>query len=51
MSIQITDMSELGEAFIMRGIEANVTPSNRGELERASATWAGVIGRDVLESQ
>ncbi len=51
MSIQITDMSELGEAFIMRGIETNVTPSNKGELERASATWAGVIERDDLESQ
>jgi len=51
MSIQITDMSELGEAFIMQGIKTNVTPSNRGELERTSATWAGVIGRDVLESQ
>ena len=38
MSIQITDMSELGEAFIMRGIEANVMLSNRGELERAFAT-------------
>jgi len=38
MSIQITDISELGEAFIMQGIEANVTPLNRGELERASAT-------------
>jgi len=51
MSIQITDMSELGKAFIMQGIETNVTPSNRGELERASATWAGVTGRDDLESQ
>jgi len=47
----MTDISELGEAFIMQGIEANVIPSNRGELERASATWAGVTGRDVLESQ
>jgi len=44
-------MSELGEAFIIRSIEANVTPSNRKELERTSATWTGVIGRDVLESQ
>jgi len=44
-------MSELGEAFIMRGIEANVMPLKRGELERASATWVGVIERDVLESQ
>jgi len=43
-------MSELGEAFIMQDIEANVMPSNREELERASATWVGVIGRDVLES-
>ena len=25
MSIQITDISELGEAFIMRGIETSVT--------------------------
>ena len=50
MSIQITDMSELGEAFIMQGIEANVMPSKREELERTSATWAEVIGRDVLES-
>jgi len=41
MSIQITDMSELGEAFIMWGIEANETPSKRGEFERAASTWAG----------
>jgi len=51
MSIQITDISELGEAFIIQNIEANVMPSNKGELERASAIWAEVIGRDVLESQ
>jgi len=51
MSIQITDMSELGEVFIMQSIEANVMFSKRGELERASATWTGVTGRDVLESQ
>jgi len=44
-------MSELGEAFIIQGIKANVTLSNKGELERASATWAGVTGRDVLKSQ
>ena len=35
----------------MQGIEANMTPLNRGELERASATQAGVTGRDDLESQ
>ena len=46
MSIQITDMSELGDVFIMQGIEANMIPSKKGELERASATWAGVIGRN-----
>ena len=51
MSIQITDMSELGEAFIMQGIEANVMPSNRGELERASVTWVGVTERDILKFQ
>jgi len=31
-------MSELGKAFIIRGIEANVTPSKRGEFERAVST-------------
>ena len=51
MSIQITDISELGDAFIMQDIEANVISSKRGELERASTTWAGVIERDELESQ
>ena len=45
----MTDMSELGEAFIMQGIEANVMFSKKEELKRASATWAGVIGRDDLE--
>jgi len=50
MSIQITDMSELGEAFIIQSIEASMIPSNRGELERTSATWTGVTGRDDLES-
>jgi len=43
-------MSELGKTFIMQGIEANVMLSNRGELERASTTWAGVIEKDDLES-
>ena len=51
MSIQITDMSELGDAFIMRGIEANETLSKRGEFERAASTWAGVMGKEDLESQ
>jgi len=50
MSIQITDMSELGETFIMQGIEANEMPSKRGEFERAASTWAGVIDKDDLES-
>jgi len=45
------DMSELGDAFIMQGIEANIMFSKKEELERAFATWAGVIGRDELESQ
>ena len=47
MSIQITDMSELGDAFIMRGIEANEIPSKRGEFERAASTWAGVMGKKI----
>ena len=51
MSIQITDMSELGDAFIMRGMEASEMPSNRGEFERAASTWAGVMGKEDLESQ
>ena len=51
MSIQITDMSELGNAFIMRDIEANETLSKREEFERAASTWTGVMGKDDLESQ
>jgi len=51
MSIQITDMSELGEAFIMRGIEVSKMPSKKGEFERAASTWAGVMGKEDLESQ
>ena len=51
MSIEITDMSELGEAFIMQDMEANETPSKRGEFERAASTWAGVMGKEDLESQ
>jgi len=51
MSIQITDMSELGDTFIMQGIDANVILSKREEQERASATWAGVIDKEDLESQ
>jgi len=37
MSIQITDMSELDEAFIIQGIEANMMLLKRGKLEKASA--------------
>jgi len=44
-------MSELGKAFIMQSIEANVMPSKKKELEKAFATWAEVIRRDKLESQ
>jgi len=44
-------MSELGEAFIMQGIKANMTHSKIGELEGASATWAEVTGKDILEFQ
>jgi len=44
-------MLKLEEAFIMQDIEANVMLSKRGELEKASATWVGVIERDELESQ
>jgi len=51
MSIQITDMSEVGEAFIMRGIETNKMPSKRGEFERAASTWVGVMDKEDLESQ
>jgi len=50
MSIQITDMSELGDIFIMQGIEANETPSKRGEFERAASTWTGVMDKEDLES-
>ena len=50
MSIQITDMSKLGKAFIMQGIKANIMLSKRGELERTSIIWTEVIERDELES-
>ena len=49
MSIQITDISELGEVFIMRDIEANVIPSKKGELKRAFAIWTGETRREELE--
>ena len=42
-------MSELGEAFIMQGIEANVMPSKREELEKASTIWAEKTEREELE--
>ena len=51
MSIQIADMSELDDTFIMRGIEARVMPSKREEFKRATSTWAGVIDKEDLESQ
>jgi len=38
MSIQITDMSELGNTFIIQDIEARVISSKRGEFERAAST-------------
>jgi len=44
-------MSELNETFIIQGIEASVMLSKREEQERASTTWAGVIGKKDLESQ
>jgi len=37
MSIQITDISELGDAFIIQGIDANVIFTKKEELERAAA--------------
>ena len=51
MSIQITDMSELGDTFIMRGIETSETFSKRREFERAASTWARVMGKEDLEFQ
>ena len=49
ISIQITDISELEDAFIIWDRHANMTYLKRGELERATVTWAGVIGKEVLE--
>jgi len=37
MSIQITDISELEDVFIILEIDANMTLSKRGELKRAAA--------------
>jgi len=31
-------------------MEASVMPSKRGEFKRATSTWAGVIGKEDLES-
>ena len=39
MSIQITNMSELEEAFIMQSIDVGVMLSKRRELERVSTTY------------
>lgn len=49
MSIQISDISELGNAFIIQDRDANVPLLKREELERASAIWAEVVDKEVLE--
>jgi len=38
MSIQITDMSELRDTFIMQGQEASTTPSKTGVLAITAST-------------
>jgi len=38
MSIQITDILEVEDGFIILKIDANVTLSKKGELKRAATT-------------
>jgi len=51
MSIQITDISELGDIFIIQDRDANVMFSKKKEIDRAAATWTEVTGKEMLESQ
>ena len=46
----MTDISELGDLFIIQDIDANMIVSKRRELKRAVAIWIGVIGKEGLES-
>jgi len=48
MLIQITDMSELGDAFIIWGWEASTTHSKTEVLAITALTWACVMGREEL---
>jgi len=48
MLIQMTAMSDLGDALIMRGLDANVTSLNRWTLLMTSSIWLQVIGVPLL---
>ena len=44
-------MLELEDTFMIWGIDTNMTPSKKKELEKAAATRIGVIGKEVLKFQ
>jgi len=48
MSIQMTAMSDLGDALIMRGLDANMTSLNRWILLMTSLIWLQAIRVPLL---
>jgi len=51
ISICITDISELENIFIIQDRDTNVMFSKKEEIDRATATWTEVTGKEMLESQ
>ena len=51
ISIWITDISELENVFIIQDKDTNVMFSKKKEIDRATATWTEVTGKEMLESQ
>ena len=48
MSIQMTAISDLGDALIMQGLDANIPLLNRWTLLMISSIWLWVIGVPLL---
>jgi len=48
MSIQMTAMSDLGNALIIRGLDASIISSNRWILLMTSSIWLWAIGVPLL---
>ena len=49
MLIQITNIPELVDIFIIQGRDDNMTFLKKGELERAIIIWTRLICKEVLE--